>query len=238
LRFLEFGPRKQRQQRQRERQKRIVDRFQAQRGFGKTRLAYGFMICSCQGQRSEGSVEQSGRGPRPPPAEPTPLEPRPVIPLLFRLGRRRGQQGDRAAGFRDRKQPQRHRKNPNPIHRLLARKNRTDRHNILSRSSSPSRCGKPSCQLDFLDPGAAAPIGCEKRPLALHPSDALTGVQRVPTFMAPDGRMAALRAERGEESPGSTEVRCRVTPGGGNPRESATERTPPVRPRIPGGRQG
>ncbi len=27
----------------------------------------------------------------------------------------------------------------------------------------------------------------------------------------------------GEESPGSTETRCRVTPGGGNPRESATE---------------
>ena len=31
-----------------------------------------------------------------------------------------------------------------------------------------------------------------------------------------------------EESPGSTEVRCRVTPGGGDPRESATESTPPV----------
>ncbi len=27
----------------------------------------------------------------------------------------------------------------------------------------------------------------------------------------------------GEESPGSMEMRCRVTPGGGNPRESATE---------------
>src|SRR6266853_6143453 len=34
---------------------------------------------------------------------------------------------------------------------------------------------------------------------------------------------------RGEESPGSTEVRCRVTPGGGDPRESATESTPPAR---------
>ena len=33
---------------------------------------------------------------------------------------------------------------------------------------------------------------------------------------------------RGEESPGSTEVRCRVTPGGGDPRESATESTPPA----------
>ena len=36
--------------------------------------------------------------------------------------------------------------------------------------------------------------------------------------------MAALRGQpRGEESPGSTETRCRVTPGGGDPRESATE---------------
>ena len=33
---------------------------------------------------------------------------------------------------------------------------------------------------------------------------------------------------RGEESPGSTEARCRVTPGGGDPRESATENTPPA----------
>ena len=30
-----------------------------------------------------------------------------------------------------------------------------------------------------------------------------------------------------EESPGSTETRCRVIPGGGNPRESATESKPP-----------
>ncbi len=32
----------------------------------------------------------------------------------------------------------------------------------------------------------------------------------------------------GEESPGSTEKRCRVTPGGGDPRESATESKPPI----------
>ena len=30
-----------------------------------------------------------------------------------------------------------------------------------------------------------------------------------------------------EESPGSMETRCRVIPGGGNPRESATESKPP-----------
>ena len=38
---------------------------------------------------------------------------------------------------------------------------------------------------------------------------------------------------REEESPGSTGTRCRVTPGGGDPRESATESKPPAR-----GRQG
>ena len=45
---------------------------------------------------------------------------------------------------------------------------------------------------------------------------------------------------RGEESPGSTEARCRVTPGGGDPRESATESKPPSPYRIFGfgGRQG
>lgn len=31
----------------------------------------------------------------------------------------------------------------------------------------------------------------------------------------------------GEESPDSMRRRCRVTPGGGNPRESATESKPP-----------
>jgi hypothetical protein len=41
--------------------------------------------------------------------------------------------------------------------------------------------------------------------------------------------MAALRGQpRGEESPGSTETRCRLTAGGGDPRESATENRPPT----------
>jgi len=31
-----------------------------------------------------------------------------------------------------------------------------------------------------------------------------------------------------EESPGSTEIRCRITSGGGDPRDSATENKPPV----------
>ena len=31
-----------------------------------------------------------------------------------------------------------------------------------------------------------------------------------------------------EESPGSTETRCQVIPGGGDPRESAAESKPPA----------
>ncbi len=41
------------------------------------------------------------------------------------------------------------------------------------------------------------------------------------------GWMAAPGRDPGEESPGSMETRCRVTPGGGDPRESATESKPP-----------
>ena len=44
----------------------------------------------------------------------------------------------------------------------------------------------------------------------------------------PVGRTAA--AFDAEESPGSTEKRCRITSGEGDPRESATESRPPGRP--------
>src|SRR5262247_2820612 len=40
----------------------------------------------------------------------------------------------------------------------------------------------------------------------------------------PDGRSGKCRKAAGEESPGSTDERCRITSGGGNPRESATEK--------------
>src|SRR5215510_3647690 len=40
----------------------------------------------------------------------------------------------------------------------------------------------------------------------------------------PDGRSGKGRKAAGEESPGSTDERCRITSGGGNPRESATEK--------------
>ena len=41
-----------------------------------------------------------------------------------------------------------------------------------------------------------------------------------------EGRVIAF-ATAGEESPGSTETRRRITPGGGDSRESATESKPP-----------
>ncbi|CTQ53060.1 hypothetical protein LP7551_01581 [Roseibium album] len=43
----------------------------------------------------------------------------------------------------------------------------------------------------------------------------------------PDSRCRKCRKAAGEESPGSMETRCRVTPGEGNLRESATESKPP-----------
>jgi hypothetical protein len=38
---------------------------------------------------------------------------------------------------------------------------------------------------------------------------------------------ARLETGSGEESPGSTDERCRLTAGGGDPRESGTESKPP-----------
>ena len=43
-----------------------------------------------------------------------------------------------------------------------------------------------------------------------------------------DDRCRYARKGAGEESPGSMETRCRVTPGGGDPRDSATENKPPA----------
>ena len=47
----------------------------------------------------------------------------------------------------------------------------------------------------------------------------------------PDGRSRYGRKAAGEESPGSIDIRCRITSGGGDPRESATENEP-LRPRT------
>ena len=45
-------------------------------------------------------------------------------------------------------------------------------------------------------------------------------------FNPPDKRLIALIYFK-EESPGSTRTQCQVIPGGGNPRDSATENKPP-----------
>ena len=63
-------------------------------------------------------------------------------------------------------------------------------------------------------------------------AEALTAVGRTPIhFILSVGRTAAPRKRRkaaGEESPGSMDMRCRITSGGGDPRESATENKPPA----------
>src|SRR5262245_13630177 len=58
----------------------------------------------------------------------------------------------------------------------------------------------------------------------------LTEAWQSPLLPWSAGRMAAsLQVSRsgGEESPGSMEARCRITSGGGDPRDSATESKPP-----------
>jgi len=48
--------------------------------------------------------------------------------------------------------------------------------------------------------------------------------------LAGQPRLAMVERPRGEESPGSTETQRRITSGGGDPRESATENKPPGLP--------
>ena len=63
----------------------------------------------------------------------------------------------------------------------------------------------------------------------------MTGVARTRIAGEPDGRMVAVGSPPGrrpcgapmEESPGSTGIRCRLTTGEGDLRESATENKPP-----------
>src|SRR5205085_11061198 len=55
---------------------------------------------------------------------------------------------------------------------------------------------------------------------AMLPSPHHKGVSR------PDGRSGNRRKVAGEESPGSIDIRCRITSGGGDPRDSATENEP------------
>ena len=51
--------------------------------------------------------------------------------------------------------------------------------------------------------------------------------RQIATVVAPDGWTTAATDKETEESPGSTGTRCRLTAGGGDPRDSATENKPP-----------
>ena len=68
-----------------------------------------------------------------------------------------------------------------------------------SSTASSTANAAPSCS----PAAAAAAVSC--RPARCN---------RGSISRRPEGRAAAARASRGEESPGSTEQRCRVTPGG------------------------
>ena len=65
-----------------------------------------------------------------------------------------------------------------------------------------------------------------------RPIDAPTHSGPCPLARRPDDRCCR---EMMEESPGSTGIRCRLTAGGGDPRDSATENKPPARPCSFGG---
>jgi hypothetical protein len=65
--------------------------------------------------------------------------------------------------------------------------------------------------------------------------DAMTAKPLITLVSRPDGRSAGVAYQGGEESPGSMEARCRITSGGGDPRDSATESKPPAEPSGEGG---
>jgi hypothetical protein len=65
--------------------------------------------------------------------------------------------------------------------------------------------------------------------------DAMAAKPFITSVSRPDGRFAGVAYHGGEESPGSMEARCRITSGGGDPRDSATESKPPAEPSGEGG---
>ncbi len=95
---------------------------------------------------------------------------------------------------------------------------------MLQRTPSPPRPQAPKWVLR-----ASAHSGAEGRSPRL-PSSPLTPPPRRRSAARPDSRAAAMgRFDLPvEESPGSTGTRCRLTAGGGDPRDSATENKPPV----------
>ncbi len=59
-----------------------------------------------------------------------------------------------------------------------------------------------------------------------------TGSSRRETRLPLPRRVSALLKHDVEESPDSMKTRCRVTPGGGNPRDSATEKRRPAHAQV------
>ena len=113
------------------------------------------------------------------------------------------------------------------------------RHGCRLRGHRPQ--GAPAASPEAASPagrGGVPAVEVDRSSLRQTPRRArtrLTGVRRIAMSIAvswPDGRSGKGRKAAGEESPGSMETRCRVTPGGGDPRESATESKPPARVRI------
>src|ERR1700684_2877277 len=81
---------------------------------------------------------------------------------------------------------------------------------------------KPCTRADHGPTSAKGPVGASAQPL--------TRMMRVPIHCRVsrlDGRSGNHRKVAGEESPGSMDIRCRITTGGREPRESATESRPP-----------
>jgi hypothetical protein len=66
-------------------------------------------------------------------------------------------------------------------------------------------------------------------------SGSSTGLDAAPAAPHCLNHQSAGRPPRqaGEESPGSMDMRCRITSGGGDPRDSATENRPPRAPFLP-----
>src|SRR5262249_54742138 len=87
----------------------------------------------------------------------------------------------------------------------------------IADSQSSGRHAERHVQDNLFWPVPAAVIGLDDKALSPHHG----GVSR------PDGRPGDGRKAAGEESPGSIDMRCRITSGGGDPRESATENEPP-----------
>ena len=98
------------------------------------------------------------------------------------------------------------------------------------------RTGKTSTVTRSPSSGSPQSASCSENSVILHKVsrrtaphllDRRAGDRHIHRARRSDGCLSHMGNLRREESPGSTETRCRVPPGGGDPRESATESKPP-----------